>query len=84
MLLRCKNPEPPMSQLGQTEKNSLRANVFRSCPNNRHRWAVPALPGMTPISEIMSPPFGDLAGGPVRHSRNGSYGISSGEPFTAA
>ena len=34
-----------MSELAQNEKNSLRANVFRSCPNSRHRQAVPALPG---------------------------------------
>jgi hypothetical protein len=37
--------EPLTTGLGQNEKNSLRANVFRSCPNSRHRRAVPALPG---------------------------------------
>src|SRR6266851_620424 len=29
LVLRCEKPESPMSQLGQTEKNSVRAYVFR-------------------------------------------------------
>jgi hypothetical protein len=30
-----------MSQMGQTEKNSMRANVFRSSADSRHSWTVP-------------------------------------------
>ena len=37
MLLRCESFEPPMSQLGQTEKHSARADVFHSSPKNG-RW----------------------------------------------
>jgi hypothetical protein len=54
MLLRCESLEPPMSQLGQTEKNSLRANVVRVAPARRlvavRRRAVPVLAiGQGPI-----------------------------------
>src|SRR5262245_55677837 len=38
MLLRCKNLEPPMSQLGQTRKGSERAYSFRFTPDT-DRWA---------------------------------------------
>jgi hypothetical protein len=36
MLLRRESLEPPMSQLGQKAKYSLRVDVVRCCPNNRH------------------------------------------------
>src|SRR6266550_6485380 len=39
---------------GQNETSSLRANVFRSCPNSRHRRAVPALPGCARTGRSLS------------------------------
>jgi hypothetical protein len=44
MLLRCESLDPPMSQLGQNAKYSLRADVFRSTPKTGHRSMQSACP----------------------------------------
>jgi hypothetical protein len=42
--LRCTEVLQPMSHMGQTEKNSMRANVFRFAPESGHRAMQSACP----------------------------------------
>jgi Domain of unknown function (DUF1772) len=47
---------PLMSEWSQNEKNSLRANVFRSCPNSRHRRAAALFAGAAVYVSVAEQP----------------------------